>query len=153
MFHHRTILRAAAALCAAAAGTAALAPSALAAPDNRHTIPVQVSCSDGSSYSLSTLDADSPWGAFHDVTGHEVFLPAYYNGVRVQVYTADGGTLLFEDDSPDYTPRGTVPDQLGEVKDCSFVIRSTEEDPDLGEVLIRIDVELGLWVAPSGATR
>jgi hypothetical protein len=153
MFHHRNALRAVAVLGTAAAATAALAPSALAAPDNRHTIPLQVGCSDGSSYSLSTLDADSPWGAFHSVTGHGAVQPVYYRDVHVSVYTADGDTLLFEDDDSDYTPRGGVPDAIGEVKDCSFTISGTEPDPDLGQVLIRIDVELGLRVAPSGSLR
>jgi hypothetical protein len=157
MVHHRTMFRVAAALGAAAtaaAATSALAPSALAAPDNRHTIPVDVTCSDGSSYSLSTLDADSPWGAFHDVTTSEVFVPVYYSDVHVQVFMADDDrTPLFDDHTSDYNPRGAVPAALGEVKDCSFVITSREEDPDLGELLVRVDIELGLRVSPSVRSR
>ena len=140
----------AAILGAAVTATAAFSTAATASPDNRHTVPVQVDCSDGSSYALSTLDADSPWAAFHGVVGTGTFMPAYYSDVLVQVFTADGSSLLVEDDSPDDTPRGVVPDGLGEIKDCSFVISSIEETPDLGEVLVRVRIELGLWVAPQG---
>jgi hypothetical protein len=135
---------------AAVTATVAFSPAATASPDNRHTIPVQVDCADGTSYALSTLDADSPWAAFHGVVGTGTFIPAYYGDVLVQVFTADGSTLLFEDDSPGYAPRGAVPDGLGEIKDCSFIISNLENDPALGEVMIRVQIELGLWVAPQG---
>ncbi len=149
MFSPKSAAKAVAVAGAAAAATGALAPSALAAPENRHTLPVQVSCTDGSSYLLSTLDTDSPWGALHDVHGSGTFIPVYYRDVHVQVSTADG-TVPFEEDSPDYTPRGAVPEQMGEVKDCSFEITDTEEDPNLGTVVTRIHIELGLLVTPAG---
>lgn len=152
MFHPRTTFRAAAVLGAVAATTVALAPSALAGPDNRHTIPVQVNCADGSSYSLTTLDADSPWGAFHYASGTGAVIPAYYSDVHVRVSTSDG-TVLFENDSSDYTPRGAVPDGLGEIKDCAFQITDSFPDPDLGQLTTTVDVALGLWVAPAGRSR
>lgn len=146
----RSSSRVAAVLGAAVTATAAFSTAATASPDNRHTIPVQVDCSDGSSYALTTLDANNPWAAFHGVEGTRTLMPAYYSDVLVQVLSADGRTLLFENDSPDYTPRGSVPDGLGEIKDCSFVISSIEKTPELGEVLVRVQIELGLWVAPQG---
>lgn len=152
MFHHRTTFRAMAVLGAVAATTVALASSALAGPDNRHTIPVQVSCADGSDYSLTTLDADSPWGAFHDISGSGAVIPVYYSHVHVRVSTSDG-TVLFEDDSSDYTPRGAAPDGLGEIKDCAFQISDSDPDPDLGQVTTTVDVALGLWVPPAGRSR
>jgi hypothetical protein len=146
----RASVRLATMLGAAVTATAAFSTAATASPDNRHTIPVQVDCSDGTSYALSILDADSPWAAFHGVAGTGTLIPAYYSDVLVQGFTADGSTLLFEDDSPGYAPRGVVPAGLGEIKDCSFIISSVENDPDLGEVMIRVQIELGLWVAPQG---
>jgi hypothetical protein len=153
MLHQHIRLKAAAALGAAVTASVAFAPSAVAAPTNGHTIPVSVICSDGSSYALSTLDTNSPWAAFHDVAGTATLVPVYYSDVDVRVYTADGATLLFEEDSADYTPRGAVPAGLGQIKRCSFEIVSPAEDPDLGSVMIRVDIELGLWVAPGGSSR
>lgn len=153
MYQQRIKRRAAAMIGTAVTASLAFAPSAMAAPDNTHTLPVDLSCSDGSSYTLSTLDTNSPWAAFHDVTGTVTFVPVYYRDVDVRVYTADGGTLLFEDDSSHYTPRGALPERLGVIKDCSFVITSTQDDADLGDVIVRVAIDLGLRVTPAGGSR
>ena len=135
---------------AAIPATLILTPVAMATPgpSASSSVVLDLYCADGTSYTLSVPEKSHHWSAGTDLATGATLIPVYFGNIDVKLYSADGQDLIDQTLIEQHDAKGRSEVGLaGEVKDCEFTVSGVEELPDLGEVLVSVNLQVDVVVA------
>jgi hypothetical protein len=126
---------------------ATLVPTAAADPVNANSSIASVSCADGSAYQVTANDRSGQFSAAHDLGSTATLVPLAWGVAHVELRSLDDGSLIAAFDEDWGGTKGRSAHQPG-AKECTVSIGGPEEIPDLGAVLVTVDIPVTLVVTP-----
>ena len=135
----------AAALALGALGT--WAPTASADPVNRNTSTATVTCEDGSTYEITAVDRSAQFSPGHDLASGATLVPLAWGTAHVELRSIDDGSLVAAFDEDWGGTKGRSAAQPGALQ-CTVSIGGVEDVPDLGTVLVSVDIPATIVVTP-----
>ncbi len=143
---HRAVAGTATSVLVAGA-VAALGPSAWADPVNRMTSTATVGCADGSTYEVTAPDRSAQFAVAHDLGSNAVLIPLAWGTAHIELHSLVDGALIDSFDEGWGGVKGSSQAQPG-AKACTVSISGPEDIPELGTVLVTVDIPVTLVVTP-----
>lgn len=126
---------------------AALAPVASADPVNGNTSTAAVACADGAAYEITAVDRSAQFAPAHDLASGAVLIPLSWGTAHIELRSPDDGTLVAAFDEDWGGTKGRSAAQPG-AQPCTVSIGGVEDVPELGVVLVSVDIPVTLVVTP-----